>query len=96
MKQFKIEDFEMTDPIDQYMRMIKDGTLEGQRRIVLEILIDGRPHLPSELSRYICQYNARIYELRRMGFIIDSVRETDNKKNTWFVLRGFLKNGIGI
>ena len=60
------------------------GKNANQRNKILELLQDRFYHSPSELMRLgIAQYNARIYELRKMGYIIESVIID---KNTYFIL----------
>lgn len=72
-----------TDAVRLYYDLKESGRLSNQRGRIAEILIDGLPHHCGELSRVASQYNARIYELRRLGFTITSSREGDR---TWFVM----------
>jgi hypothetical protein len=56
-----------------------------QRDKILELLRDSFYHSPSELMRLgIAQYNARIYELRKLGHVIESVIID---KQTYFILK---------
>lgn len=63
-----------------------------QRARILRPLIDARGDwvpLPEILALGIAQYNARIFELRRMGFAIENRTETDpetGERHSWFRL----------
>jgi hypothetical protein len=62
-----------------------------QRDGILQRLVDGHgAWVPSpEIAALAQQYNARVYELRRSGFCIESKSETDEEtgeRNSWFRL----------
>lgn len=48
---------------------------ENGGKAILSLLLDYDWHATVELSRLAKQYNARIYELRRKGFVIASERK---------------------
>lgn len=59
-----------------------------QRNRILELLIDARGEwvpLP-QISQCAAQYNARIFELRHMGFRIPSPRTqtVNGRRRTWY------------
>jgi hypothetical protein len=63
-----------------------------QRAAILHVLINARGSwvpLPEILALGIAQYNARIFELRRLGFDIENRVETDletGARHSWFRL----------
>jgi hypothetical protein len=62
------------------------------REKILE-LFEARPNeripLPTILRLGVAQYNSRILELRRAGYIIDNETEyVDGVKHSWFIFRG--------
>jgi|HubBroStandDraft_4_1064222.scaffolds.fasta_scaffold557357_1 hypothetical protein len=62
------------------------------REKILE-LFAARPNewipLPTILRLGVAQYNSRILELRRAGYIIDNKTEyTEGVKHSWFMFRG--------
>ena len=62
-----------------------------QRATILRLLIEARGRrLPSpEIAACAQQYNARVFELRRLGFCIENKTESDSKTDTrrsWFRL----------
>lgn len=61
----------------------------SQRDRILQRLIEARGDwvpLP-EIAAYAAQYNARIFELRRLGFAIENrTREIDGVRHSWFRL----------
>ena len=76
--------FEPTNPEQLYKEMEVNGELETQRGRILKLLSDGQPHPLTEVKRLAAQYNARIYELRCRGFVIESLR---SQEGTFFVLK---------
>lgn len=66
---------------------------ETQRTRILHVLVDAGGEwvpLPSILALGVAQYNARIFELRRLGFKIENRSETDietGARHSWFRLR---------
>ncbi len=65
-----------------------------QRGRILDLLIDARGEwvpLPKIVS-CAAQYNARIFELRQLGFRIKNrTREVDGEKYSWFRLEAEIK-----
>ncbi len=63
---------------------------KSQRAAVLRLLIDAHGSwvpLPQILALGIAQYNARILELRRLGFVIENKTERVNDaRHSWFRL----------
>lgn len=64
-----------------------------QRQKILDLLIAARGawvSLPDILSLGVAQYNARVYELRRLGFRIENKTERDaaGQVHSWFRLTG--------
>jgi len=65
---------------------------QTQRGLILRLLIDARGEwvpLPEILALGIAQYNARVFELRRLGFAIENRSETDPEtgvRHSWFRL----------
>lgn len=61
-----------------------------QRARILRLLVDARGGwvpLPELLALGIAQYNARVWELRRLGFTIENRTETmDGQRHSWFRL----------
>jgi hypothetical protein len=60
-----------------------------QRAAILEVLIAAKGDWVSllEIRNRACQYNARILELRRLGFRIENkMREISGKRLSWFRL----------
>jgi hypothetical protein len=63
-----------------------------QRAVILRLLLDARGawvHLPEILWFGIAQYNARIFELLRLGFDVENRTETDpntGARHSWFRL----------
>jgi hypothetical protein len=66
-----------------------DSSRATQRGRILQLLIAARGAwvpLP-EIAACAAQYNARIFELRRLGFRIESqVRKVDGARHSWFRL----------
>lgn len=60
-----------------------------QRARILNLLIEARGRevpLP-EIAACACQYGARIFELRRLGFVIlNRTEERDGERRSWFRL----------
>jgi len=78
---------ERVDPIQLYYSLSSEGKFENQRKLILDILIDGCWVSTSVIQRYALQYNARIKELRDSGFdIISEFGVVDGKKVTGFRL----------
>jgi hypothetical protein len=67
-----------------------------QRAAILRLLVEARNSwvpLPEIMALEIAQYNARIFELRRLGFTIENRTETDPRtgsRQSWFRLVGEL------
>jgi hypothetical protein len=63
---------------------------KSQRAAVLRLLVDakgGWVALPDVLALGIAQYNARILELRRLGFVIENKTErVAGARHSWFRL----------
>jgi Helix-turn-helix domain len=62
------------------------STRSTQRGRILALLIEARGSwvpLPAILELQISQYGARIFELRRMGFVIENKRDGEH---SWFRL----------
>lgn len=63
-----------------------------QQARVLRLLIEAHGEwvsLPEILALGIAQYNARIFELRRLGFLVENRTETDTRmgaRHSWFRL----------
>jgi len=62
-----------------------------QRSKILRLLIEARGSwVPSpEIADCALQYNARLFELRRLGFLIENKTETDPEtgvRRSWFRL----------
>jgi hypothetical protein len=61
----------------------------SQRARILALLISGRGYwvpLP-QITASAAQHNARIFELRRMGFkIVNRTRDVDGVRRSWFLL----------
>lgn len=69
--------------------MISPKTRAGQRGQILKLLeaAGGQGVSLPEIAACAVQYNARIYELRRLGFrIANKTREVDGERHSWFVL----------
>ena len=69
--------------------MIASATRASQRSQILGLLIAAHGDWVSLLSikAKACQYNARILELRRLGFrIVNRIREVDGVRMSWFRL----------
>jgi hypothetical protein len=69
--------------------MISSATRANQCSKILGLLIAARGSWVSLLDIKECgaQYNARIYELRRLGFGIENrIGETDGVRRSWFRL----------
>jgi hypothetical protein len=65
-----------------------------QRAKILSLLTDARGDWVSLLSVKECgaQYNARIHELRRLGFSIENkICEIDGRRLSWFRLKSMPK-----
>jgi hypothetical protein len=61
----------------------------NQRGRILRLLIEARGDWVSlpEISACAAQYNARIFELRRLGFsIVNRTAERDGVRHSWFRL----------
>lgn len=58
----------------------------NQRRQILDALHRGRVNVV-ELSAIACQYNARIYELRKAGYVIENVDRNHTTGESWYELR---------
>jgi len=61
----------------------------AQRAKILELLINAHGEwVPlSKIRDCACQYNARIFELRRLGFrITNRMQEVNGSKHSWFRL----------
>lgn len=85
IKNKTLNDFIITDPIELFKKLRAKGKLDNQRGKILQLLLDGEPHSCMEfLDLGIAQYNARIKELRDMGFNIINVRSENDK--TYFIL----------
>ncbi len=72
------------------------GARENQRAAILTLLMaahgDWVP-LPQILALGIAQYNARIYELRRLGFrITNRIEEVDGIRRSWYRLESGVPN----
>jgi Helix-turn-helix domain len=73
-------------------RSLNDPPLQGktQRGEILRLLLDAQGSwvpLPDVLALGIAQYNARIYELRRLGFDIENRTErVGGERHSWFRL----------
>jgi hypothetical protein len=70
--------------------MISSATRANQRSKILELLIAARGGWVSLLEIKECgaQYNARIFELRRLGFGIENrVSGVDGVRKSWFRLK---------
>jgi hypothetical protein len=65
---------------------------ESQGAAILRLLVEARSSwvsLPEILALGIAQYNARIFELRRLGFAVENKTETDPRtsaRHSWFRL----------
>jgi hypothetical protein len=61
-----------------------------QRARILRLLIDAHGSwvpLPKILALGIAQYNARLWELRRLGFVIENKSESvDGTRHSWYRL----------
>jgi hypothetical protein len=61
----------------------------SQRQRILELLLSARGDwvpLP-RVQACAAQYNARLYELRRLGFrITNRIREVNGQRHSWFCL----------
>jgi hypothetical protein len=63
-----------------------------QSAAILRLLVEARGawvSLPEVMALGIAQYNARIFELRRLGFTIENRTETDpgtGARHSWFRL----------
>jgi hypothetical protein len=69
--------------------VISRETRANQRSKILGLLIAARGDWVSLLSIKECgaQYNARIFELRRLGFGIENkIRDVEGKRCSWFRL----------
>ena len=69
--------------------MISSSTRANQQSQILGLLIAARGDWVSLISIKGCaaQYNARIFELRRLGFrIANKIREVDGVRMSWFRL----------
>jgi len=76
---------QLTKYTELYKEREKNGKNATQRDKILELLQDNFYHSPSELMKLgIAQYNARIYELRKKGHNIESVKI---EENTYFILK---------
>ena len=66
-----------------------DSGRSTQRAAILHLLIAARGEwvpLP-QISACAAQYNARIYELRRLGFrIVNKKKDVDGVRHSWFRL----------
>ena len=67
---------------EAYEELLSRG-LKPQHQEILDILMRGRAN--ANMLRALPQYNARIYELRRMGFCISS-RKVNGERGRWFIL----------
>ena len=74
---------------------LKNGSVrlvqaKTQRAAILRLLVDakgGWVALPDVLALGIAQYNARILELRRLGFVIENKTErVHGARHSWFRL----------
>jgi hypothetical protein len=68
---------------------MSDSQKKGQRARILRVLLQSRGReVPAfEPAEIALQYNARIFQLRAMGFDIQSRSETVNgQKRSWFRL----------
>ncbi len=66
-----------------------DQNRASQRSAILQLLISARGDWVSLLTIKECgaQYNARIFELRRLGHrIVNKISEVDGKRCSWFRL----------
>jgi hypothetical protein len=65
------------------------GSRSAQRAKILELLISAHGEwvpLP-KIRDCACQYNARIFELRRLGFrITNRIQEVNGSRHSWFRL----------
>lgn len=59
--------------------LITEYKKSAQREIILRLLKTSNRHCGEFLKKGIAQYNARIYELRKMGYLINY----DNKKKVF-------------
>ena len=65
------------------------STGETQRDLILRLLVeaDGAKVPLPKVMAIAAQYNARILELRRMGYAIENeVRKVAGKRHSWFWL----------
>lgn len=67
--------FIKTEPAQLHADLEAQGSLASQRGSILNLLSDGLPHRLGEVRVLAAQYNARIFELRRIGFGIKSLRQ---------------------
>jgi hypothetical protein len=70
--------------------VISSATRGSQRSQILGLLIAARGDWVPLLTIRDCavQYNARIFELRRLGFRIENkIREVDGVRRSWFRLQ---------
>jgi hypothetical protein len=69
-----------TNPQQLFEDLKNSGALDTQKRTILNILMDFEWHTTATISKYIKQYNARIYELRKEGFYIVSETNKETKE----------------
>jgi hypothetical protein len=78
-----------------YEQPVKDAmtrpaeSSSSQRARILRLLIEARgTEVPlPEIAECACQYGARIFELRRLGFVIlNRIEEIDGSRRSWFRL----------
>jgi hypothetical protein len=71
------------------LALISNATRASQRSKILGLLVSARGDwvpLP-KIVELASQYNARLYELRRLGFrIANKMREVDGVRRSWFRL----------
>jgi hypothetical protein len=75
----------MPDTVNRFSTQSKT-----QRATILRLLIDAHGAwvpLPEILALGIAQYNARLWELRRLGFVIENKSESvDGVRHSWYRL----------
>ena len=75
----------LTNASQLYQDLEAAGSFLTQRGKILQLLLDRKIHPLSEVRCLASQYNARIHELRRVGYDIVSLRKGDE---TFFKLKG--------
>ena len=69
---------------------------QTQRKRLLKLLssnLNRQVALPKILKLGIAQYNTRIHEIRKDGYIIENILKIDNGiKKSWYVYKGKRRN----